>query len=296
IAVTNFEAGRRLFENGNCKAAIPRFLASLRAMPSVGARFNVATCMKQAGSLAEAWNHFKAAEQLALKLRDTERAGLARTEASALEASVCKVRVVVGASKSAVPRVTLGQVDVLTADHPVLATGYAVSPDETLRITVEAQGFEAWSRTVRTLGKGVEMEPIVVDLRPLPEPGRTLRTAGYVTLGVGAAGIVAGAVFGGVALSNKGAYDDAVADPANGCGPERSFCNATVRERRDAIDTPALVSTITFVGGGALAAAGVLMLVLAPHRAETRPSPGGDRGPSMGLNVAPGAVTLGGRF
>jgi hypothetical protein len=150
---------------------------------------------------------------------------------------------------------------------------------------------------VRTLGKGVEMEPVLIDLRPLPEPGRALRTAGYVTLGVGAAGMVAGAVFGGVAMSKKGAYDDAVADPANGCGPERAFCNGTVREKRDAIDTPALVSTITLVGGGVLVAAGALLVALAPRKSEpNRAAPSSPPRASLGVDIGPGSVTLGGRF
>lgn len=296
-AVTNFEAGRRLFENGNCTAAVPRLLASLRAMPSVGARFNVATCMKQAGNLAEAWNHFKAAEQLALRQHDVERASLARTEASALEASVCKIRVVVNLPGSPMPRITLGSVDVLAADHAVLATGYAVTPEETLVISIDAPGYQPWTRTVRTLGRGVEMAPVLAELRPLPEPGRAMRTAGYVTFGVGTTGMIAGAVFGGLAMSKKSAYDDAIADPANGCGPERSFCNSTVREKRDAIDTPALVSTVTLVGGGVLAAAGLLLVVLAPHKAETvRSSSGDPRIASWRVSLGPGAVTVGGPF
>lgn len=284
-AVTNFEAGRRLFEKGDCKAAIPRFRESLRAEASVGARFNLAACSKSEGDIAAAWNHFKAAEQLALaKADDAERARAALDEASVLEPQVAKLRLALPKGKLTV---RVDGVEVLEPDLPTLTTGYAVRPDTEHTIEVQAPGFLTWTQRGFRGKAGVEMPAYAVVLTPEPNPTSPLIPVSIAVAGLGLVGVGTGVAFGLVANARKSDFDVAVADPANGCGPDRQTCNALVRERRDAVDGPATLSTIGFIAGGVLLATGVTLFVLAPR---------GKSAPQTAVVLRPGGGALMGTF
>jgi hypothetical protein len=303
-AITNFEAGRRMLEQGNCKDALPRFRASIIAEPNVGARFNLAECSKSEGKVADAWNHFKAAEQLARVKNDTDRADAAHDAAAALEPSVCKFRLVLSfAGATPQVRVSIDQSEVLPADLAMLGTGYALAPTVRHDVRVAATGYEPWSGSVEGAA-GLELQPLVVEPKALPvvvpvtpprqtvpEGSSSLRLAGFATAGVGAAGLVLGTVFGVIALGKKSGYDDAVQDPANGCGATRQTCNANVRDKRDAIDTPAAVSTVGFVVGAVAAVAGVTMIVLSKG-----PTTNGVAAKPTTVVLAPGSALVQGAF
>jgi hypothetical protein len=95
---------------------------------------------------------------------------------------------------------------------------------------------------------------IVAKPPPRPEPPRTLRTLGFVGLGVGGAALVSGAVLGIVAFATKGAHcTNDVCDPG------------TV----STLDGEATASTIALIGGAVLAAAGVTLLILQPRHSKT---------------------------
>lgn len=91
--------------------------------------------------------------------------------------------------------------------------------------------------------------------------GSGLKIAGIVTLGVGGAGLILGAITGGLAL---GAHSDI----ANSC-PDPKNCPASVQGKIDSYHTMGTISTIGFVAGGVLAVAGVVMFILAPSSKKT---------------------------
>ena len=91
--------------------------------------------------------------------------------------------------------------------------------------------------------------------------GSGLKVAGIVTLGVGGAGLILGAITGGLAL---GAHSDI----ANSC-PDPKNCPASVQGKIDSYHTMGTISTIGFVAGGVLAVAGVVMFILAPSSKKT---------------------------
>lgn len=107
-------------------------------------------------------------------------------------------------------------------------------------------------------------------------PGRTdsspptLRYVGYGALGLGIVGLGVGAVFGLVTISKKNDLD---CDASGGCasGP-----------LSDARKT-ATISDVAFVAGGALAAAGVTLVLLSPSR-------------KVEARVTTSGVVFGGRF
>jgi len=99
---------------------------------------------------------------------------------------------------------------------------------------------------------------------PPPEPessGSGLKIAGIVTLGVGGAGLILGAITGGLALGDH-------SDIANGC-PDPKNCPASMQGKIDSYHTMGTLSTIGFVAGGVLAVAGIVMWVLAPSAKKT---------------------------
>jgi hypothetical protein len=113
---------------------------------------------------------------------------------------------------------------------------------------------------------------------PPASNGSALRTVGIVTAAVGAAGLVVGGVFGGLALATKGAHcNGGVCDPGS----------------TSTAYTQGNVSTTGFVAGGILAAAGLAMFLMAP-------TGGGEstRGVALAPVLGPteGGVQLGGAW
>jgi hypothetical protein len=100
------------------------------------------------------------------------------------------------------------------------------------------------------------------DLRapPVTPPPSTKKNyvPAIVVLGAGGAGLVVGAVFGGLALGERGSLADA-------CGANR-VCPASAQPTYDRATTFSTVSTIGFVAGGVLAAASVVLFLFAPTK------------------------------
>ena len=104
---------------------------------------------------------------------------------------------------------------------------------------------------------------------------------GALVLGAGVASLIAGAVTGGLAMSEKS--DLEATCPAGRC-PE------SARDTLDEATRLATASTATFIIGGVLAAGGITLLILRPG--------GGDPGvkSAIHLDASPGGLSLSGRF
>jgi hypothetical protein len=86
---------------------------------------------------------------------------------------------------------------------------------------------------------------------PPPPPAHASRVPAYVTLGVGAAGVVVGAITGALAIGDKSSLSSA-------CGPSK-VCGPSEESALSSAKTMATVSTVAFiVGGVGLAAGGTL--------------------------------------
>ncbi len=132
-------------------------------------------------------------------------------------------------------------------------------------VRVEADGHAAVEVAV-TAARGAKDLPVRVRLVPTPEVARMPRAPasvarssplvplGWAVAGVGAASLVLGAVFGGLALDSKSA---AACDASLACDPE-----LLARARAQA-----LVSTVGFVAAVALGATGIVLWVVG-RRAE----------------------------
>ena len=87
-----------------------------------------------------------------------------------------------------------------------------------------------------------------------------MRTVGYTSLGLGAAGLVGFAVVGSLALADKSKLDDHCPN---------SSCPAAYRSDIARYDTLRTLSTVTLIAGGTLALTGLAFLIARPsERAE----------------------------
>jgi hypothetical protein len=90
--------------------------------------------------------------------------------------------------------------------------------------------------------------------------GSTQRVAGFVVGGVGVAGVVVGAITGGLTLAKKSTIT------AN-CDLDTHQCkNTTGRDAATSAQTTGLVSTIGFIAGVAGLGGGAVLLLTAPKR------------------------------
>ena len=104
------------------------------------------------------------------------------------------------------------------------------------------------------------------------------RGFGFAGIGLGVAGIVAGSVTGGVAISRNSASDDGHCDANN-------YCDATGTTLRRGAQQYASASTGLFIAGGVLLAMGIVLVATAPT-AKTKTS----------LWIGPGSIGLRGQW
>ena len=101
----------------------------------------------------------------------------------------------------------------------------------------------------------------------------------WVAIGVGGAGIATGAVTGAMTLSKEGDLEE-----NENCRDAK--CLPSERDDVSGYNTLRTVSTVAWIGGAALAATGVVLLVTAPKPTETHAA----------LVAGPGSLFLRGRF
>jgi hypothetical protein len=152
----------------------------------------------------------------------------------------------------------------LTLDHAKVATPAAPTPPAVAAKT--PTGPQPNAGTPPPVGP-TDPQKVVDAIAPPPPPppppdvasgGSTRKTLGFVGLGVGGAGLILGAVTGGLAIPKHNALDKAC--PAGLCTSSQA----------DAVGNYHLfttLSTVGFIAGGVLAATGVVLVVTAPRRA-----------------------------
>src|SRR5690349_23522444 len=91
-----FSDGRRLMSQGNYREACPKFEASLKLDPGVGAMLNLADCYEKNQQTASAWAEFREAGAAARAAGSKEREDLARRRAAALEPKLSRLTIVAG--------------------------------------------------------------------------------------------------------------------------------------------------------------------------------------------------------
>jgi len=208
----------------------------------------------------------------------------AAEESAALEGRIAHLSVIVEGDAS---RVTSFEVDGVEMGVDNLGTPVDVDPRE-LEVTVTPRTGEPSTTTIE-LAEGateelrIKLNPAPVDTGPeeVDAEGGSI-VPGAVVLGVGVVGVGVGVVTGLMALGKSSDLNDAC--PENPCPTEN-------QSLKDDAETFSTVSTISFIAGGVLVAAGITLLVI-------QPGGGSDEADSASLEVQlhPTGLSAFGRF
>lgn len=277
-----FQEGRELMDAGEHQKACAKFEASHQLDESaLGTSLHLADCYERIGKTASAWALFEEVASLAQVSGQSQRVEIARVRAAALAPKLSRIDLVVPEDS----RVAGLVITVAGSSVPIASWGSAIPSDPGPRaISASAPGFVTWTSTVEvspgqsqavTVPRLLEAErevpppppPVVSAAPPPPRPAPpvreaptlgTVRIAGIVLGSVGLVGLAVGAGLGVRAM-------DVNEDSLDRCRPDDpSLCSAEGVELRSDAQSYALGSTISFALGGALAATGLLMVVV-PH-------------------------------
>jgi serine/threonine-protein kinase len=278
-----FKQGRDLMAAGHLAEACPKLAESQRLDPGTGTLLNLATCYERNGQIASAWVTYKEAATAAQNADQAERAQLARRKAAELEPKLSMLTIVVPAAADR-PDLQIRR-DGQVIGRPGWGVPIPVDPGvHTIEAT--AAGRKPWQGQASVEGAAaqasVEVPPLAEvpveasapsapapaaapaptaaapALAPAAPPAHASmqRTLGLVTGAVGIAGLIVGATFGFIAQSDNN-------DAKTHCKTDTS-CDPTGVSQTNSALHAATASTVAFIAGGALTAAGLALWLTAP--------------------------------
>jgi hypothetical protein len=279
LATELFNAGRDLVKEGNYAAACPKLAESARLDAKVGTLARLAECEEHIGKLASARAHWQQASNLAKSTNDN-RVAHAESELARIDRMVPKIEIVLSGDA---PRDLVLRLDDAELGAGSLGVKLPVDPGKhtihasaagkrAASVEMEAKADGVVSRVViPALADEASPAPVPAPVPPAPPPrepppestgSSPLRTIGLATAAVGVVGIGVGTVFGFVAKSKR---DDSNVQPGGCTGND---CPQPAADARNDARSAGNVSTVFFVAGAVLAAAGVTMFFVAPTNAR----------------------------
>jgi hypothetical protein len=276
IAEQAFQEGRELMAAGKVAQACPKFAAAAQLSQTAGVRLNLAECYAKLGKTASAWAKADEARAIAERAGDSAAAALARDQMAALEPNLSYLTITVSMNAA-----SKGMQVALDGEKSAWGMAYPVDPGEH-EVSATAPGRKSWSTKTTVTSTGgrtsvsvptLEAEDMVGAPAPLAasQPSRSQRdvatsssgwsrsTAHTLAFVSGGAAIVAlgiGTGFGVDAISKKSQYQQ---HQVNGrCIDEQCVTLST-----EAVSAAA-GSTVSFVIGGVLVAAGAVLWFTAP--------------------------------
>ena len=182
-------------------------------------------------------------------------------------------------------------------DHVVKATAPGYKPGEAHFSVVEAGDANASIELQKDPNAVIAPPPGGGNPGPggttEPPPGGSSggsmnKTLGYAALGVGAAGVVVGSIFGVLAISAHGSLADSC---------QNGTCDPSKDGDVSSYHTKGLVSTIGFIVGGVGLAGGAVLILTAPKsHASAQVGQGAGRGTYISPYVGPGSAGITGKF
>jgi hypothetical protein len=276
-----FNKGLAEMEAKKFDTACPALAESHRIDPRAGTLFTLAECENKAGKIATAVaryeDYLRAFGRLTADQQSKQkgREKIAAEQKAALSPHVPQLTLVL---PQAAPSGTVVKRGEAVLGAPSLGIALPVDPGEHVVTTQAPGGPVHEQRFTISLDekKTVELEVEVgaaapaaaapsdavgvnVDSRDTSDPGQGRRTIAFVVGGVGVAGVVVGAIMGGLTLGKKSTIDDHCDGPR---------CDAEGKDAADSAQTTGLVSTIGFGVGIAGLAAGTVLLLTAPKKQE----------------------------
>ncbi len=205
-----FRQGRAASEKNDFSTACAKFRESNRLDPAVGTVFNIADCEEKLGRLATSWTLFQEVVQR-LPPADNRRA-IAEQRASKLEPRVPKLSIRLAPSDRSDVTVRRDGVSLGTAsldtplpvdpgDHIVIVQAPGTRPAEFHAQVAEGQNAVLAVAIGETLA--ATDQPVTGPNTEAPTGHAPNHTAAYVVGGVGVAGLITGAIAGGLVLNKK---------------------------------------------------------------------------------------------
>lgn len=271
LADALFHQGVDLMNAGQFEKACPKFEDSQKADPSSGTLLNLASCYEKTNRPASAWATYKAAAALAENQGQSDRVATANERVAALEPKLPKLRIHAASTPGLIVKRNGLEIGASNLGEPIF-----VDPGEH-KLEATAPGYQNWTETI-TIGLGsdeklVSVPPLVQSdenggtSSPGNTPGETsgLRIASYAVGGFGLAAIATGAIFGGLAWSDRNKADPMCPD---------KLCSKEGFDIIEGAKTKALVSTLGFgIGAAALGAGITLFLLSRPSSDEDSQTP-----------------------
>jgi hypothetical protein len=286
-----FLDGRAAMKRGEFEKARAMFAESQRLDPAPGTLVNLALAEEKLGKLSLAWEHARAALE-GLPESD-DRHGVARALRDAIEPRLARLTLRAEKALPAGTKITVDDVELSVAS---LGVALPEDPGEH-RVVIKSPGHKDLAVTVNLAERGKETYTVQLGelssekVMPNPPEGASgqsrdtetspLRTVGFITAGVGVAGVAVGSVFGVLTLGKK-------SDVEAHCKPN---CDGTGTDAQSAGKTFSTVSTVSFIAGGVLLAGGITLIVISP-KAEKRSA----FMDSATVRATPGGLVLGGTF
>ncbi|MEB2325077.1 MAG: hypothetical protein OZ921_21365 [Sorangiineae bacterium] len=278
-----FREGKVLLDRGELEAACTKLAASQELDPSSGTLLNLATCHERQGRTATAWAEFLAAARLAQTQGRPERVAEGKKRAAALEPALSYMVITV---TKRVPGLAIRRDDT-ELDAGTWGSRIPIDPGPHA-LVASAAGYDAVELHI-TIGKSPEVKTVIIpELRAAAAPstptaaptttppaaekpqtaartaspaltssaadadhGAPNHTVAYVVGGLGGAALIAGGIFGGLAMS---AYSRAKEE----C-PTKMNCNEAAMSARDSAATRAMIADVGIgVGVVGLGVASVL--------------------------------------
>lgn len=286
-----FDQAESEIEKKEFASACKKLEEVTRLLPdAIGAKMRLGDCYEALGKTASAWSQYILAEAAASKQEQPERAQLAAEKATSLKKKLAMLTIAVPAQIATIPGL------LITRDGIAIGEGQWGTPlpvdAGSHEIKVVASGRRPWTTQVEILADGTTLtvnvqvfEAEVEPRRPPPTPllGAKQHAIGFGVLGVGAAGLVFGALMGGLSIWKRDASNSGPCDANGYCEP------SGMALRNDALIFGNM-STGAFIAGSVLAATGVVFVLTAtpPNRRSTSQN--------LGIQVRPGMIALVGSF
>jgi len=281
-----FGAAQEALDKGDWAAACVRFEASMLLDPAVSTLINIAKCREHKGKLATAYAELRRAlvlnQETANAKRKKDLEAYAKRLLAALEPRLPRLTIVLR-ERPAGLRLTRDGEDVPAA---VLGEALPVDPGAHT-IEASAPGYRSEKRTLELAeGKSASVElalvaeapappPVVVapapsmvavaPAPPPPQPSRGLSPLVYAGFGLGGAGLIIGAITGGLTLAKTSSLKRDQCSKDGTCPPGSLAAASTL----------AKVSDVSFGVGIAGVVAGVVGLVIS--RPGAKPAVGAAR-------------------
>jgi hypothetical protein len=286
-----FRAGRAAASAGDDKTACARFAESEQLQPAPGTQLNLGACEAKQGHVLAAREHYRLAAE-AFGPEDRRRA-VAVNSANELTARLAVLTVHIANGAPPDTTVTIAGAAV---DAKALEQGVELDPGKT-RLVVNADKRQSRpydleladsEKRALTVEAGDPVPDTTGASTPPPSASsddakraRALqRTLGFVGAGAGAAGVVLGSIFGGLAFSEASTV--------------KANCNASLACKPAGVsaassgETDGAVSTTAFVVGAVLGAAGVYLIIRTWH------DPNDGEPKTSSITLAPLATRSGG--